>query len=252
MTSEETLKSIQVLMEKARASLQNKNSLNDIDRETDKHVDEILYLVEQGDLDTLLKLVRDRRSKLALSTGITDQVLGVCKQVLAFGAAGLPIGLAFMDKARTLSVLTQKFLAVIGVFYGELVIVSLVVLLVYILQARFRYPFLYFDRLGNAWPFFYYASVSDHVPRNEFQTSDDTLKGARLYAQDFVSFVGRCLSENKRQEARNELQQYFLLLAYQGYVNQFSLRLANLFAYGFSGAFITAAALAFLIMIGSL
>ena len=252
MVSKETLGSIEKIIEEGGTSLQSKTSLKNIDEEADKHAMRIVGALQEGEIETLLKLVRERRSKLALSTGITDQVLGVCKQVLAFGAAGLAIGLAFLDKARSLSVTAQKVLAVIGIFYGELAIVSLVVLIVYILQARFRYPFLYFERIGNTWPFFYYASISDDVPRREIQSSDATLKGARLYATDFLKFLGRCLSESDKEEARNELQQYFLLLAYQGYVNQFSLRLANLFAYGFVGAFITGVVMALMIMIGGL
>jgi hypothetical protein len=78
-------------------------------------------------------------------------VVGICKQVLAFGIAGIALAVGFLDKLKTVPLGAQKLLAVIGVFYVELLLCSLFVLIMYTLQSRFRYPFLYFDRIGNTW-----------------------------------------------------------------------------------------------------
>jgi hypothetical protein len=69
------------------------------------------------------------------------------------------------------------------------------------------------------------------------------LQGSELYAKDMLRFTSRCLGEDKREQLRIELQQYYLLIAYQGYVHQFGLRLANTFLYGFVGSIVAALAL---------
>jgi len=221
-----------------------KNYLPGIDRAASDAVDNLLNTTLRGKDDTvknaILEVVKDRKGKIPLSTGITDQIIGICQSLLSFGAGGLALSLAFIDKASKLSVPVQKYLAIAGIFYVELVIVSVLTLILYMLQARFRFPFLYFSKIGNAWPWFYYASINPDVPRDAVQFARKRLKANELYAQDFIKFTRRVLEEDYAQRLRSEIQQYFLLVSYQGYINQFSLRLANLFMYGFVGAFIAA------------
>lgn len=219
-----------------------KADLPEIERAANDAVDNLLATLQGKDTakNALLEVVKDRRGKIPLSTGITDQIIGICQSLLAFGAGGLALSLAFIDKASKLSVPVQKYLAIAGIFYVELVIVSVLTLILYMLQARFRFPFLYFSKSGNAWPWFYYASINPDVPRGAVQFARKRLKASELYAQDLVKFTQRVLEEDDTRRLRNEIQQYFLLMSYQGYVNQFSLRLANLFMYGFVGAFIAA------------
>jgi hypothetical protein len=191
------------------------------------------------DPDTLTERIRKRRSFLSLASDINTEVVGICKQVLAFGAAGLGLSIGFADKLALLSVGLQKAIVIAGIVYFELVLVSLLVLFFYLLQARFRYPFLSFERIGNTWPWFYYASISPEVPRGPLQTPRQRFFAARLYAADLVRFANRAVAETKKEELRIEIQQYFLLLAYQGYVHQFSLRLTNIFFCGVAGSIST-------------
>jgi hypothetical protein len=184
----------------------------------------------------IIDVIKARREKLALTSSTTDQIVGICKQILAFGAAGLALSVGFSEKLHTLNTGIQKVIVLTGIFYVELVVISLVVLVCYLLQAHFRYPFLYFKKIGNAWPYFYYASVSREVSRFPIQTARKRVLAGKKYAEDFVRFAERCLNETPKDRLRTELQQYFLLISYQGYVQQFSLRLANLFFYGFVGA----------------
>jgi len=86
--------------------------------------------------------------------------------------------------------------------------------------------------------------VSPDVPRWPVQFPRQVFRGASLYAQDLARFADRVVKETDQEELRLELQQYFLLLAFQGYVNQFSLRMTNLFFYGISGVLITLITLA--------
>jgi hypothetical protein len=191
----------------------------------------------------IVERIRTRRSSLPLSSDITTEVVGICKQVLAFGAAGLGLSLGFADKVTLLAPGLQKAITIAGIVYLELVLVSMLVLILYLLQARFRYPFLSLERIGNTWPWFYYASIDPKVPRWPLPTQKSRLRGAILYAKDLVRFGDRVVSEDETEELRVELQQYFLLLSYQGYVSQFSLRLTNTFFYGVAGSVITGAIL---------
>lgn len=185
---------------------------------------------------SMIEVIKGRREKLALTSNSTNQIVGICQQILAFGAAGLALSVGFSDKLHSFSVQSQKLIVLAGLFYAELVLLSLLVLIWYLLQTHFRYPFLYFKKIGNAWPYFYYASISRQVNRSPVQSAAERIRAGALYAQDFVKFSKLCLEETPRQRLRVELQQYFLLIAYQGYIQQFALRFANLFAYGFVGA----------------
>jgi len=187
-------------------------------------------------IPTMINVIKERREKLALSSSSTDQVVGICKQILAFGAAGLALSVGFSDKIHTFGIRVQQLIALTGIFYVELVLLSLVVLVWYLLQAHFRYPFLYFKKIGNAWPYFYYSSISRDVGRSPVQDATIRAEAGFSYAEDFVKFSDACLKETPKDRLRAELQQYFVLISYQGYVQQFALRLSNIFFYGFVGA----------------
>lgn len=186
-------------------------------------------------LKELRMTITEYRKSVPLGTGITNQILSICQQILAFGIAGFALSLGFLDKIHTLHDSTQRLITIGGVFYGQLMLVSLYVLILYMAQARFRYPFLHLEKTGNSWLHFYYASISEDVPYSTFQTKSSKLKANTLYAQDFLKFVGKTVSIDEKRLLKAELQQYFLLISLQGYNNQQSLRLANHFIYGFLG-----------------
>jgi hypothetical protein len=191
-----------------------------------------------GNCGALIEVIKSRRDRLSLTTGITDQIVGICQQILSFGAAGLALTIGFIDKLKQFSVLVQKVLTIVGIFYFELVLLSLLVLIWYMLQARFRFPSLYFEKIGNAWPFFYYATITP-VPRGPIQISSQRFSASVAYANDFARFTDKLFAEDEKLQLRAELQQYFLLISYQAYINQFSLRLASIFTYGFVAALAT-------------
>jgi hypothetical protein len=104
---------------------------------------------------------------------------------------------------------------------------------------------LYFRNIGNAKPYFYYASISP-VPRRPIQFAKARFAASSSYAADLVTFTRSSFTETEKQQLRNEFQQYFLLMAYSAYVQQFSQRLTNLFFYGFVGAVASASVMAVL------
>jgi hypothetical protein len=222
----------------------NRKRCEDIDAQTSKFIDEMISVISEHRCQELARVLAERRSRLDLATSSKESIVGTCQQILAFGTAGLALSVPFLSEAQKLSQDAKRLLGIAGTSALELVAVSLIVLLVHVWQTRFRYPFLEFESIGNAPAYFYYAAISSATPRREFQTSKDRIKGAALYATDLLKFAKWNLNLDGRQELRTELQQYFLLLSYQGYVNQFSLRLTNLFFYGFLGTI-----LAFIVLV---
>jgi hypothetical protein len=222
--------------------------ISEVENLANEYVDKLVVEAATSSVDDqiekLCERIRVRRQALSLSSSSREQILGISKQILAFGGAGLAAALATANNIRNAGATIQSILALVGILYLELTIVSLIVLIVYMLQARYRYPYLYLDKIGNAWPFFYYASISSAVPRRETPSGRQQFEGARLYAEDFARFAYRNLSETPVQRLRAELQQYFLLMSYQAWSHQFSLRLAAVFYYGFSASLASSVLLA--------
>lgn len=229
-----------------------KTSFKEIEDQVDRFLKENLGKLNEDKCKELIEIIKDRRNNLALSSDIYDQIIKLCQAILAFGAGGLGLSLAFVDKVIKFSPFVQKMVAIAGIFYVELLIVSLLSLTLYMFQARFRYPFLFFTKIGNSFPFFYYSSISPATPRSPFQTNKKFVKGSKLYAKDFTQFATKIVDENDKERLRNELQQYFLLISYQGYVNQFSLQLTNLFLYGVIGTMVSAIIMIISVLTGRL
>jgi len=239
---------------------QQRSKFGRYSRNWPEHFREIEDLVDQAINDTIAKVekpedvittIKAQKEKLSLSSGITPPILGISQQLLAFGGAGVALTIGFIDKVKRFDPTVQKCLAVVGIFYSELIVLSLLVLILYMLQARFRYPSIYFEKIGNAWPFFYYATVTP-VARSPLQSSRARFDSSVAYAKDFIRFAERVVKEDQRERLRVELQQYFLLMSYQGYVHQFAVRLARLFMYGFIGAVATAIIMFALVIGGQL
>lgn len=215
------------------------SALSLIEAQVDQTIKALIEDIPEKEQKDLIELIRKRRVALPLSSSTRAEIVGICKQILAFGAAGVGLSIGFADKFSLAAPPVQKAVVIGGIFYLEIMVVSFFVILIYILQARFRYPFLYFDNIGNSWPFFYYPSISGDISRQPWQNRDQLFRGAKRYAQDFLRFSAKIAEESIPQQLRAEIQQYYLLIAYQGYSHQFSVRLANYFFYGFAGALLT-------------
>lgn len=210
---------------------------------TSAYLDDLISKKSTDELVMLTAKVANRRASLALSPSALEPVLGTCRQILSFGAAGLAVVVGFGLNISKFPLLAQKVLCIAGVFYIELMVVSLCVLLLFLLQSRYRYPYLYFDRIGNAWPYFYYSSISiETLPRSPIHLGG-LVRGVKSYATDFARFSERVLEEGPRESFRSELQQYFLLVVYQAYRMQFAITLINFFTYGLLGSIVGLAVL---------
>jgi hypothetical protein len=241
-------------------------ALNEIEDSTNSEIERLLQTLPKKELDELLTTIRARRGLLSVGAAYGNEVIATAKQILAFGGAGIGLAAAFLQKLTEVPPSILKGVALVALFYGNLILLSLYIIFSFAWQARFRYPFLYFTRIGNTVPFFYYQAISPDTPRSMFQSGATKETAARLYAADFVRFVrhhiptlisgqdvtGQIVDtstkesarlEAKRRVVRDEIQQYFLILSYQGYINQYEVRMNNDFLYGLIGATVGAVAL---------
>lgn len=200
--------------------------------------EEIGRLLAANDLDSqegkerlkeLLERLRARRQILHINPQFTPDVVGVCRQILAFGAAGLAVSVAFSSRIPDLPDVWLRVLTITALAYVNLTATSLYVLALFFAQARTRYPFLYLSRLGNAVPFFYYQTLNRRRTYRFVHTPRGVASANACYVNDLVRFTEYTLNEDLRQQVRNELQQYYLLIVYQGYLDQFELTLVHSF-----------------------
>lgn len=221
----------------------------DIESRTEEAIRAEFAQLSRDEIDCLLEVLRARRGSLATGAAYNNEIISISKQILAFGGAGLGIVAAFAKSLSDLPSAILKPLALLSLFYVDLTILSLFTIIQFVWLTRIRYPFLYLQRIGNTVPYFYYRTISPEVPRHLILTADEKVRSIELYAADLVRFIRYHLPQRtdgapnppdnhdaglklKRRELQDELQQYFLLISYQGYVNQFEVRMNNCFLYG--------------------
>ena len=224
--------------------------INELEDSTEKEINYSLSTFDAKQLEEFIELVRHRKGQIDVSPAYGNEVVSISKQILSFGAAGLAFVAAF---ARDISSLPEEFvlpISFIGLLYFNLVLLSLFIIFLFLYQSRFRYPFLYLKSMGNAIPYFYYRAMSANIPYWFFQTKDNKMKAIEIYLNDLKKFtkytvesVGDAQNEESennlnalKRQAKDELQQYFLLISYQGYVNQYEVRINNYFIYGIVGS----------------
>jgi hypothetical protein len=221
--------------------------LDKIESETEAAIESLLSILSADQLKKLLETIRERRSLVYTNAAYGNEIVSTSKQILAFGGAGIGLVAAFAHNLADLPSALLKLIGIAALFYLDLIALSLITILQFVWLTRFRYPFLYFRRIGNTTPFFYYQAISPKVPRSTFQTAEEKYLAAQLYGEDLIKFIrhlipepsdgsaeGDCRSEDRlmRKVVRDELQQYFLLISYQGYVNQYEVRMNNYFLSG--------------------
>ncbi len=188
---------------------------------------------EQALKDFIARL-SDRRQNLHIKPEFTPQVVAAAQQILSFGMAGLGLIVAFWSKVADLAPFWQAVVQTALLVSLNLTLVSFVVLVWFFIQARSRYPFLLLERWGNAATFFYYETLERDWRYWPFRGRHGILKTNERYLRDFQKFSRMLVKENDdlRQQVRNELKQYYLLIAYQGYLDQYEMQLEHIFLYG--------------------
>jgi len=213
-----------------------------IDEAADKAVDQILSTIgsDENRITDLLKRVAHLRTLgAATGTSADENLIRTCQYLLGFTVAGLTFLLAFSQRIAALPMPIAKGLWALGLAFALVLLTSVVVLVLHTVQNRFRYPFLYFERIGNPWNWFYYGCISPETPRWPFEwPRQGRFDGAKFYALDLARFVSNAVRETKAAALRSDLQHFFLLMSYQGYALQFELRTQNIFIYGVGAALV--------------
>jgi hypothetical protein len=209
------------------------DDLDRIEEEQKARLIAALAIKTTDELDAIIEKVSQRRQQLHVKPEFTPQVVSASQQILSFGAAGLGLLVAFANRLEEMSPFYLRVVKLTGLFYLDLTVASFLVLILFFFQSRCRYPFLFLKQLGNAVPFFYYETL----PRSRWthwmplKSAKGVLEANRQYLEGFAKFTDHSLDESKMGRARNELQQCFLLIAYQGYLDQFEMQLTHLFLY---------------------
>lgn len=219
-----------------------------LESEIEAEIDKLLASSARGKdskehLDELIEKVRKRRSALSVRPEFTPEVVGIAKQIVAFGAAGFSFALAFGDKVSgEWSALTQA----LTTLYVNVTLVSLAILVWFFLQARTRYPWLYLEHLGNSSQYFYYNAVPTTYRYHPFYLPWNRNTGLErdltMYLRNLESFARGSVRESKREELKNELLQYHVLVFYQGYLDQYEQQLTHTALYGFIASALCSAA----------
>src|ERR1700687_1291018 len=155
----------------SRFSSKYGSAVEAIEDEAEGKIDSILARISPAELEELLKTVRDRRGLVSVDAAYGNEIISISKQILSFGGAGIGLAAAFSHNLAELPVFIVKSMGVAILFYANLIGLSLFTIFGFIWQSRFRYPFLYFRRIGNTVPFFYYQAISPETPRSIFQTA---------------------------------------------------------------------------------
>jgi hypothetical protein len=175
----------------------------DIRRKNEEIKSMIHYFVDESNK------MEDRRSKVSDSTW---QTLGLI--IAAFGilAAGNLIPLL-------------KIPIIFVLFF--MLVTSIIKLIEFEAQSRFRYPFLNFPEYGNRWKWFYYGNkYITQTSESPFNLNSTRIKKDEYsYVQGLKYFLGSYHKETIDSEISDNLLQLYLLQVHNFYKNKFYLRL---------------------------
>jgi hypothetical protein len=181
----------------------------------------------------LIDKIRKRRALLTIKPEFTPEVVGIAKQIIAFGGAGIGVVLVSgKGNIQNVNALT----AAVATFYLNITAVSMIILMWFFFQARTRYPWLYLEHLGNSSQYFYYnAAPLDYRYRPVYlrRRNQQIREALHKFLDSLDRFKTSTITETKRAELKNEITQYHLLMFYQGYLDQYEQQLTHAALYGF-------------------
>jgi len=198
----------------------------------DKIIDKSFSKKSQENIKIDIEFIQKQRQLLPLEAGTISFILTISSQFLTFGAAGVALLFKAISDYKDNIHILQFFIYPILIFYVFISITSITTLIYYLAQSVFRYPFLSFDKIGNAWPYFYYKSINPNTPRIVFQSRKSRKNSLSYYGEDMLQFTANISKSTYLDWLKQELRQYFLLISYQGYAHQFSLKLTHWFLGG--------------------
>ena len=153
--------------------------------------------------------IEDRRAKISdfawQTLGITGAAFGIITALKIIPLIKLPIYIVLI--------------VMVGI--------SIIKLIEFIAQSRFRYPFLKISEYSNRWKWFYYGNkhIID-ISENPFRLTIPRIKKDNFhYLEGFKLFVENYHQETIDKEISDNLSQCYLLVVHNYYKNRFYLRL---------------------------
>jgi hypothetical protein len=213
-----------------------------IEDQVDIDIESLIAAKTDTEIKAIIAKVKERRANLFVQPEFTSIVVGICGQILGFGSAGFALILGFGDKISGLSGFFKHTLTLLGLFYIDMIVISLITLIWFFLQSRARYPFLYLNKLGNTIPYFYYETLRRDRKNKlwmPLQSAKTVYESNSNYLDDFKGYVQYNMDEDKKKQLKTELQQFYVLVNYQGFLDAFEMQLDHIFLYGLIGSIVS-------------
>jgi hypothetical protein len=150
-------------------------------------------------------------------------------QIIGFVLVVFSLVLTGLDKSSGLSASVLVVILSVGLSLSVAVAGALIVILMYFAQARFRYPFIYYRQLGNAWRWFYYGNVKANTPEGEFfyRNKEYQQTFAQNYASDLERYASRYVNDSPPEQILEDLRQLFLLNEHDRYKQRFKSHMVH-------------------------
>ena len=202
-------------------------------------MDNIINTINEAlnQLTTLSKEDKEKKNKDIIEKiyyyiGLTDKIEERREKIQNFSYQYLAIlitatGFLFNYKDKIPNI---EFYFIISIIITQ-IISSSVIIVFFIFQSKYRYPFLEIDKFSNQWKWFYYGNkFIAKINTNPFYSSkketdtENYLKGLNFVVNEYKN-------ENLDTEIKSNIIQFYLLQVHNYYKNKFYLQLFNIRKY---------------------
>lgn len=125
-------------------------------------------------------------------------------------------------------------------FLCGLLITSLAHFIIISRQISFRYPFI---EVSKTWRWFYLYNVPKNMPFRTELSKNERSKSRQLFLGGLIQYAKDTIQLDHITELKQNLEQLYLLLVYEGYMVRFAVSTNNLLRRGVTISVVTAMAL---------
>lgn len=114
-------------------------------------------------------------------------------------------------------------------------IFNIIIIIWYIIQSNYRYPFIEINEYSNQWKWFYYGNpyIKKIIDRPFFLNQKEKESSKNYYIIGLYYFTKNYIEENIISEIRSNLIQLYLVQVHNYYKNRFYLQLTKIRMVGF-------------------
>ena len=224
-----TMKKTTVSITKKNSNEAQLNQDNNNDDPETKLLQTISQLKKLSEKE-LLRKSEDVKKMIDYYNNLTDSVESRRNKIYDFNLQYLAIlltasGVVYSIKDKFA---TWILLGIITLLLTQALFATLIIIL-YEIQSKYRYPFLKFPEYGNKWKWFYYGNpFITRIDKNVLFPSKDDEKTKIPYLNGLEHFINNYSKETLDKEIEDNLQQLYLLQVHNYYKNQFYLSLVKL------------------------